>query len=73
MTHLTGFLPDLHIVSELDLLLLQRGAAAGHPVPPAGPSSPPWPAAVLDSVLDELERRDACPVEGRTAARRTPR
>ncbi|MHA7278183.1 hypothetical protein ACX80H_00320 [Arthrobacter sp. MDT2-2] len=72
MTYLTGFLPDLHIVSDLDLLLLQRGAA-GHPTPPTGPPSPPWPAAALDSVLDELDRRDARPVEHRMGARRTPR
>jgi hypothetical protein len=73
MTYLTGFLPDLHIVSDLDLLLLQRGAAAGHPAPTTGPPSPPWPAAALDSVLDELDRREACTVGHRMEARRTPR
>ncbi|MHA7180341.1 hypothetical protein ACX80J_09515 [Arthrobacter sp. MDB2-24] len=72
MTYLTGFLPDLHIVSDLDLLLLQRGAA-GSPAPPTGSPSLPRPSAALDAVLDELDRRDACPVERRTGARRTPR
>lgn len=63
MMHAQGFLPtDLQIVSDADLLLLQRGAA-----PRAGAAgrgaeacrSSPWPEGALDRVLDELERREA--------------
>lgn len=62
MPHIPAFLPsDLHIVSQAELLLLERGATAlGRP--PAGSSdgpSSPWPDEPLDRLLDELERREA--------------
>ena len=61
MPHIPAFLPpDLHIVSQAELLLLERGAAArgGRPADGgAGPSSP-WPEEPLDRLLDELERRE---------------
>ncbi|WP_104164560.1 hypothetical protein [Arthrobacter sp. SX1312] len=61
MPHIPAFLPpDLHIVSQAELLLLERGATAREGRSPgggAGPSSP-WPEEPLDRLLDELERRD---------------
>lgn len=58
-----GFLPaDLHIVSQGDLLLLQAGGTArDHRTGPGAVKRrcPPWPDEAVDSVLDELERRDA--------------
>lgn len=60
MTYLTGFLPvDLHIVSEVDLRLLQRGAT----VPGGGAGDGafqriPGPGGALERVLDEVERRE---------------
>ncbi|AUZ87262.1 hypothetical protein CVO76_06140 [Arthrobacter agilis] len=71
MTPGTGFLPtDLHIVSETDLLLLQRRTAPSAPLHRAvrTPSSP-WPAGALDAVLDELERREVCPARQADGAR----
>ncbi|RJT79131.1 hypothetical protein D6T63_10945 [Arthrobacter cheniae] len=62
MPHLSGFLPaDLHIVSQVDLLLLQRGAVPRSSRPEAtraGHRSSPWPEQAVDRVLDELERRE---------------
>jgi hypothetical protein len=62
MMHAPGFLPtDLQIVSEADLLLLQRGAAPRVGAIGTGIDagrSAPWPEGALDSVLDELERRE---------------
>lgn len=72
MTPGTRFLPtDLHIVSETDLLLLQRRTAPSAPLQRAvrTPSSP-WPAGALDAVLDELERREVCPARQAGGARR---
>ncbi|MFJ6003773.1 hypothetical protein [Arthrobacter sp. NPDC092385] len=62
MMHAPGFLPtDLQIVSEADLLLLQRETAPRGGVVGTGADagrSAPWPEGALDSVLDELERRE---------------
>lgn len=61
MTYLTESLPaDLHIVSELDLWLLQRAAAVpSDRAASDGPvARPPWPEGALDRVLDEVERRE---------------
>ncbi|WP_247828900.1 hypothetical protein [Arthrobacter antioxidans] len=61
MPHLPAFLPpDLHIVSQAELLLLERGAVARGGRPAAGAAGPsaPWPEEPLDRLLDELERRE---------------
>ena len=70
MIQRTGWLPvDLHIVSDRDLLLLQRGAS-----PPCAPGtvgrirSSPWSDG-LDRVQDELERRDSVTDRPATADR----
>ncbi|WP_104117380.1 hypothetical protein [Arthrobacter sp. B1805] len=65
MTHPTGLSPaDLHIVSELDLLRLQR--TAGVPFGPAPSCAHPTRRGLrqdpaFELVQDELERRDAYP------------
>lgn len=62
MPHIPAFLPpDLHIVSQAELLLLERGATArgGPPSGDADGPSSPWPDEPLDRLLDELERREA--------------
>ena len=61
MPHIPAFLPpDLHIVSQAELLLLERGAVARGGRPPDGGARPSssWPEEPLDRLLDELERRE---------------
>lgn len=71
MPHLPAFLPpDLHIVSQAELLLLEREAAAREGPPADGAARPPspWPGDPLDRLLDELERREVSPGDRVTAA-----
>ncbi|MDQ0734517.1 hypothetical protein [Arthrobacter agilis] len=72
MTHHAGWLPvDLHIVSEQDLMLLQRGAVPPYRPGPGGRVySSPWSDG-LDRVLDELERRESATARPPTAHRWT--
>ncbi|MHA7283815.1 hypothetical protein [Arthrobacter sp. TMS2-4] len=73
MAHIPAFLPpDLHIVSQAELLLLERGAAAreGIPADRAARPLPPWPEEHLDRLLDELERREVAAGDTVTVAGR---
>ncbi|MHA7238888.1 hypothetical protein [Arthrobacter sp. TMS1-12-1] len=68
MPHLPTFMPaDLQIVTQAELLVLERVAAARAARPPdgGGPSST-WPDEPLDGLLDELERREVVAVGRRT-------
>ncbi|WP_043445053.1 hypothetical protein [Arthrobacter sp. L77] len=73
MPHIPAFLPpDLHIVSQAELLLLERGAVArgGRPGHGAAGPSAPWPEEPLDRLLDELERRELAAGDRATEAGR---
>ncbi|WP_434994523.1 hypothetical protein [Arthrobacter sp. Ld5] len=64
MPHIPAILPpDLHIVSQAELLLLERGAATRGGPAADGPAGTPsrWPEEPLDRLLDELERREVGP------------